>query len=205
MDSITRLRPDNKTAHPPSGGEPVVALASRSPRRLEILEKFGFRTVVVASSFDERTLWRGLPPEEYASCAARGKALGVVQHLPVVAGDTVVVVDGHTLGKPSDAAEAASMLRRLSGREHAVVSAVVLRTGVEVREAVDRSRVLFRDLSEAQIAEYVATGEPLGKAGAYAIQGEGSRLVAGFSGSYWNIVGFPIEIFMRIWRERFPA
>lgn len=201
-----RQRPDNKTARLGSGGKPVVALASQSPRRLEILERFGFHTVVVASSFDERTLWRGLPPEEYVSCAARGKALGAAQQrLPVVAGDTIVVVGRHMLGKPSNAAEAANMLCRLSGREHEVLSAVALRTGADVREAIDRSHVRFRALSEAQIAEYVATGEPLEKAGAYAIQGEGSRLVAGFSGSYWNIVGFPIEAFMQIWKERFPA
>jgi septum formation protein len=112
----------------------------------------------------------------------------------VLAADTVVVVDSEPLGKPADPADAAAMLRRLRGRAHEVMTGVALidaRSGREAAETVT-SRVSMRDYSEAEIARYVATGEPLDKAGAYAIQGIGGALVAGFEGSRSNVVGLPL-------------
>ncbi len=201
----------NSSTRNRSGSEPVlpvdsdrrVALASQSPRRLEILTKFGFLTEVVDSSFDETTLPPNLDPRAHVLSAAHGKALGAVHSLPIVAGDTVVVVDNEILGKPRDAEDASRMLRRLSGRWHQVFSAVALRYRGKLTANADRSGVRFKPLSEQQIQDYIATGEPTGKAGAYAIQGLGSQYIADFSGSYWNIVGFPIEAFMELWESCF--
>ena len=179
---------------------PRVALASQSPRRKTILEQFGFGVEVVGSGFDEAMLSLRRAPEDYVVAAARGKALGAAHSLPIVAGDTIVVLDNEIFGKPSDPAAAAEMLARLSGRTHEVLGAAVLRVGTRTTEALDRTRVTFRPLSAQEIAAYVASQEPMGKAGAYAIQGLGSRLVQEFSGSYWNIVGFPIELFLEMWR-----
>ncbi|MBI3940516.1 MAG: septum formation protein Maf [Acidobacteria bacterium] len=182
----------------------TLALASQSPRRLAILREFGFRPVVIASAFEESALSRELEPDAYALSAARGKALAARHRLPIVAADTVVVVDGEILGKPQDPPDAERMLRLLSGRVHDVLSAVVLRYRGQLREAIDRSQVRFKILADAAIREYIASGEPEGKAGAYAIQGLGSRFVENYLGSYRNIVGFPIEVFMEIWKQTFP-
>jgi septum formation protein len=185
---------------PSAAQAPRVALASQSPRRKAILEQFGFGVEVVVSGFDETMLSRRLAPEDYVVAAARGKALGAAHSLPIVAGDTIVVLDNEIFGKPSDPAAAAAMLGHLSGRTHEVLGASVLRVGTRMTEALDRSRVTFRPMSAEEIAAYVASEEPMGKAGAYAIQGLGSLLVKEFSGSYWNIVGFPIEAFLEMWR-----
>lgn len=203
MDFITRNRRQNSSCFPPVDNNRRVALASKSPRRLDVLRKFGFTTEIVASTFDESNLPRYFDPRTHVLSAARGKAMGATHSLPIVAGDTVVVIDNEILGKPRDGEDAARMLRRLSGRWHQVFSAVVLRYRGTILEAVDRSGVRFKSLSDQQIRDYVATGEPAGKAGAYAIQGLGSHHVEDYAGSYWNIVGFPIEAFMPIWQSLF--
>lgn len=132
-------------------------------------------------------------PEAYGLRVAEDKARACEDSRPALAADTEVVLDGRCLGKPSSEAEAKAMLRSLSGRSHEVLTAVALRDGDEVRTAVVRTEVVFRTLSEDEISRYVATGEPMDKAGAYGIQGLGGALVARLSGSYTNVVGLPLE------------
>ncbi|HEY2933914.1 MAG TPA: nucleoside triphosphate pyrophosphatase [Acidobacteriota bacterium] len=178
-----------------------VALASQSPRRLQILKRFGFNPVIVQTTFQENLLSGALDAENYAVLAARRKAEGALSDLPIVAADTIVVLGRTIFGKPPNADSARQFLSHLSGRWHTVISAVVLKEGERQVQTVDHSRVLFKDLSATQIDRYVASGEPEGKAGAYAIQGLGSELIAEFQGSFWNIVGFPIESFFKLWQS----
>ena len=202
MNPITPQRGADRLADP-LAARPRVALASESPRRVAILQQFGFDVEIIPTAFDEATLSRELAPQAYVLAAARGKALGAFHALPVVAADTIVVVEDSIFGKPADVANACSMLRRLSGRTHQVLSAVALCHQGSLSEGADCSHVTFGPLTKQQIADYVAGGEPFGKAGAYAIQGSAGQYIAGFSGSYWNIVGFPIEVFLRLWDTRF--
>jgi septum formation protein len=116
----------------------------------------------------------------------------------VLGADTIVVVDEEVLGKPRDAADAARMLARLSGRSHEVLTAVAVARGGQVRAALERTRVWFSSLSDDEIAAYVATGEPLDKAGAYAIQGLASRFIPRIEGSYANVVGLPVTAVVEI-------
>jgi septum formation protein len=173
-------------------------LASASPRRTELLRGAGIPHDVLPADVDEQPL----PGEGGVALAQRlaaAKAAAVAERLSgpalVLAADTVVVIDGVLLGKPADGAEAETMLRALSGRGHEVVTAFALRgvdpAGPSILQAV-RTQVRFRVLHEAEIRGYVATGEPLDKAGAYGIQGRGAGLVLGISGSYSNVVGLPL-------------
>lgn len=178
----------------------MIYLASRSPRRRLLLEQIGVRHRTLAVDVPET--WRaGEPPETYVRRVAREKAIhgrahpGAGEALPVLAADTAVVLDGEVLGKPRDADEASRMLRRLSGRQHVVLSAVVL-TGAgreaALRERLSRTRVWFRDLDERECAAYCASGEPLDKAGAYAIQGLAAAFVRRIDGSYSGVMGLPL-------------
>ncbi len=172
-----------------------VVLASASPRRRELLNRAGVTVDVRSADVDETPL-DGEEAGAMARRLARSKAErvleGLVEPAVVVAADTVVVRDGVILGKPRDEAEACAMLGSLSGRAHEVITgyAVIAPTG-EVVEAATTA-VRFRPLSEALIREYVATGEPMDKAGAYGIQGIGAKLVVGIDGSYTNVVGLPL-------------
>lgn len=166
-------------------------LASASPRRRELLAAAGLVFEVRPAEVDE-TPGPQEPPRRYALRVATAKALAV-EGERVLAADTIVVLDGEILGKPTDATDAAQMLRRLAGRAHTVMTAVVLREGRRLRRRLIRTRVHFRPLSEVEIAAYVATGEPLDKAGAYGIQGRGGALVDRVSGSYTNVVGLPLR------------
>ncbi|RMG28344.1 MAG: septum formation inhibitor Maf [Gammaproteobacteria bacterium] len=175
---------------------PVVVLASASPRRRELLHQIGvpFRQDVVAIDESPRP---GEAPRAHVLRLARAKAEAVVAAgraggLPVLGADTVVVIDGEILGKPSDADQARAMLRRLSGRAHEVLTAVAVSDGRRRAEAVSVSRVYFRDLTEAEITAYWATGEPADKAGAYAIQGRGAVFVRRLEGSHSGVVGLPL-------------
>jgi len=179
-------------------------LASASPRRRELLGTLGVEFDVVPSGLSER-----LAPGQLRDSVARlalGKARAVARQRPgavVLGADTVVVVDGEALGKPADADEARGMLRRLRGRAHEVITAVAVvdgRSGRERAEAVV-TRVFMADYDELDIARYVATGEPLDKAGAYAIQERGAGLVAGFAGSYTNVIGLPLAVTRRLLAE----
>jgi septum formation protein len=169
-------------------------LASRSPRRADLLAAAGFRFEIAPVEVDEARR-DGEAPDVYVSRVAEAKSAAVDIVDPaaaVVAADTVVVIDGRILGKPADAGDAADMLRRLSGRSHEVVTGVVVRVGERRLSRVERTRVTFLPLGEGDIAWYVSTGEPFGKAGAYAIQGLASRFVDRVEGSYTNVVGLPV-------------
>jgi septum formation protein len=177
----------------------TIALASASPRRRELLASLGLRVVVVPSAYDEVPL-TGVSPVELALRHARGKASGAApsDHL-IVAADTVVDVDGESLGKPADVAEARAMLRRLSGREHVVHTAFALRddrTAASLCEVVS-ARVRFADLDEEALGAYAASGDGLDKAGAYGIQGFAATLVERIDGDYFTVVGFPLAAFAK--------
>ena len=174
-----------------------LVLASTSPRRAEVLADAGFTFEVVAARVDEsrRT---GEQAEAYvrrlAEAKARAVAGGVNPPAIVIAADTVVVMDGEVLGKPASADDAGRMLRRLSGRTHQVLTglAVLKIPGGATRVEIETTQVTFAPLTEAEIEAYVASGEPLDKAGAYAIQGRGGRFVARVEGCYFNVVGLPL-------------
>ena len=171
-------------------------LASRSPRRADLLTSAGYDFEVAPADIDERLL-DGETPAAHVRRLAREKAALVARDHPtsiVLGADTVVVVDGVVLGKPADDADAAGMLGRLSGRTHDVLTGVALHTGNGQRCEVERTQVTFRTLIAAEIAWYVGSGEPVGKAGAYAIQGRASRFVTRIEGSYTNVVGLPISL-----------
>ena len=174
-------------------------LASSSPRRQEILRQAGYEFDIRPSSVPEEALARETP-EHFVRRLAREKALEVAAESPagslVLGADTAVVVSGQILGKPLDGADASRMLSMLSGRPHQVLTGVCLAQAphriLAVRHAA--TQVWFRRLAEAEIRDYVASGEPLDKAGAYAIQGRASRFVTRIAGCYFNVVGLPISL-----------
>lgn len=179
-------------------------LASASPRRAELLRAAGFQFEVMPADVDEQP-WPDEAADPYVRRVALDKARVVALAAPdgiVLAADTSVVVDGAILGKPSDPADAARMLRRLSGRTHEVLTGVAMLGPAGTRVESSFSHVRFNALSEAEIAWYVASGEPADKAGAYAIQGLGSRFVEEVDGSYSNVVGLPVALVYRMLREQ---
>ncbi len=177
-----------------------LVLASASPRRRELLAQIGVRCLIDVADIDETPLL-GEAPADYVARLALAKARAVqhrrrqssgAQDLPVLGADTTVVQSEHLLGKPADAAEARTMLARLSGAEHDVLTAVALVAGEQESVRLSRTRVFFRTLSADVIARYVESGEPMDKAGAYGIQGLGGALVARIEGSYSGVVGLPL-------------
>jgi len=182
----------------------MLVLASASPRRQELLRKAGIAFTVQPAEIDETPL----PGESARACAerlARDKALAIARSRPddvVLGADTVVVVDDQILGKPTDGEDAARMLRLLSGRTHEVITGVcVVAPNREVSVGSETTQVTFTELSEDDIREYVATGEPMDKAGAYAIQGIASRWIPRIEGDYSNVVGLPIALVYRMLRQ----
>ena len=179
-----------------------LTLASASPRRAELLASAGFSFDTAPANVDE-TPGEGEAPAAYTLRVARDKAMEVVRNgsvagALVLAADTEVVAGGRILGKPADAADARRMLQLLSGRMHEVITAVVvLASGVERTEVIT-TRVWFTELSPAEIDWYVASGEPMGKAGGYAIQGRGARFIERIDGSWSNVVGLPIAAVHRL-------
>jgi nucleoside triphosphate pyrophosphatase len=174
----------------------MLYLASQSPRRRQLLEQIGVAFQVIDVAVPELR-GAGESPRHYVSRVARDKALAGLAAAAdpraiVLGSDTEVVLDDEVFGKPADAADAAAMLRRLSGRTHEVISAVWAVDGHHQDSEVSVSRVRFASLDEATIANYVATGEPFGKAGAYAIQGRGGVLVEHLEGSYTGVMGLPV-------------
>jgi septum formation protein len=180
----------------------MIVLASQSPRRSEILQHAGIPFVAKPANVDE-TARPGESPEDYVKRVARDKAMAAVAapEEVVLGADTVVVIDGEILGKPADTADAARMLGLLAGREHEVLTGICLRRGVEMVIDCARTRVWFMPLTREQIAEYVASGEPMDKAGAYAIQGLASKFIERIEGSYTNVVGLPIEVVQQVLRN----
>ena len=192
---------------------PHLLLASASPRRREILEAAGIAFEVSPSSIEERQR-EGELPDVFACRVAEEKALDVLTRVGsareavVLGADTIVVIDGLTLGKPADAADVTRMLRLLSGREHRVLTAVCLarrassETSREANILTDvrmvSTTVKFAVMTDREIDAYVATGEPFDKAGAYAIQGRASKFVEWIHGDYFNVVGLPISLVYRM-------
>jgi septum formation protein len=176
-----------------------IYLASRSPRRGELLGQIGVTFEVLPSDVDEAVL-ADEAPEHYVMRLARAKAAMCVQHLathgmpsrPVLAADTTVCIDGLILGKPENDADAAAMLRRMSDRWHVVHTAIALATRERVEVALSSTQVELAPLTDAEIAAYVASGEPRDKAGSYGIQGLAGTFVRRIEGSYSGVMGLPI-------------
>ena len=182
---------------PPS----VLVLASASPRRAELLRAAGIPFEVAVADVDE-TPRAGEAPDAYVQRLAADKAMRVAAVHPgrlVLGADTTVVVDGDVLGKPGTPAEAGHMLARLSGRTHVVLTGVCLvDTHGRTQSDVVTTTVVFRSLSQAEIDEYVASGEPMDKAGAYAIQGSARQFITTIDGDHDNVVGLPLAIVRRL-------
>lgn len=187
----------------------ALVLASQSPRRAEILRAQELAFTTVPAHVDESALENEAPGPHVGRLALeKARTIAPAHRESVVLGcDTVVVIDDEILGKPEDQAQARAMLRRLSGRTHVVYSALALVCTALDREAVslDTTRVRFHELTAAQIAAYVQTGEPMDKAGAYGIQGRGAMMVAGIDGCYFNVMGLPLQALRRAWNELFDA
>ena len=181
----------------------LLILASASPRRAEILRSLGIPFRVRPANVPEDPL-PGETAEEAAARLAAAKASHIAEREPeawVLAADTLVFLDGLILGKPRDAADAVAMLRRLSGREHGVVTALHLTRGsAKGMGHVEISRVRFAPMDEAEIAWYAATGEPADKAGAYGVQGLGARFIEEIHGSFTNVMGLPARAVYRLLR-----
>jgi septum formation protein len=171
----------------------MLILASGSPRRREILSSAGIEHVVRPADVDEAIL-PGEDPASYVRRLARAKSEAAATGIKdlVLGADTVVVVDGLILGKPADRDDARRMLALLAGREHEVITGICLRGGTTVIEDAETTRVRFVPLSPEEIEAYVASGEPMDKAGAYAIQGLAAKFVDRVEGCYFNVVGLPV-------------
>ena len=170
-------------------------LASSSPRRQAFLNQLGIRFRIAVPDIDEQPR-RGESPYAYARRAARDKARAVAARVGggpvIVAADTIVVLGRTILGKPKHAADARRMLKLLSGRDHKVITGVCALRGTKMRNFAVSTDVVFKELTGREIGFYVKSGEPMDKAGAYAIQGIGSFLVRAIRGSYTNVVGLPV-------------
>ena len=175
---------------------PPIVLASRSPRRRQLLEMLGLEVVVAASEIQELRLPRETP-EAYARRLARDKARAVPGEL-VLGADTIVVIDDQVLEKPADADDAARMLLRLQGRRHDVITSVCLVANGREYEAQDKTAVYFRPMDEGSINAYVATGEPMDKAGGYGIQGYGAALVERIEGDFFGVMGLPLRLVIEL-------
>lgn len=179
-------------------------LASASPRRQEICEKLGL-SFTVCPAQHEPAVDPSLSVEEAILKVARAKAKEVAAlhpQQPVLGADTAVIADGEVLGKPRDAADARAMLRRLAGKAHRVVTAVWLCDGLCSEGFWDSTEVRFAPMSEQEIAEYVASGEPMDKAGAYAVQGGAMRFITGLHGDFYTVMGLPSARLYAFLKER---
>lgn len=174
-----------------------IILASKSPSRFGVLKQLGLEFKAIESPFAES--WNNPDPLELVKEHAIGKARAVAplyNNSIIIGADTIAVFEGELLGKPKDQEHAVKMLRKLSGKTHSMLTCICTidtKTGQEVIDTAE-TKVVFENLSEQDIQGYVATGEPLGKAGAYAIQGRGAALVKSVEGDYYNIMGLPVSI-----------
>ena len=172
-----------------------LVLASGSPRRRELLEQMGYSGFEVLPAKGEETAPEGLSPDKLVEQLALQKAREVFVLRPdctVIGADTVVVLEGRVLGKPRDEADAMEMLAALSGRSHEVYTGMAVLSGNRVLTHAECTRVDFRPITEGEIAAYVATGEPMDKAGSYGIQGKACVFIRGIVGDYYNVVGLPV-------------
>lgn len=171
-------------------------LASASPRRRELLEMLGVKKLIIRPAKGEEHAPEGASAAEVVMALSRAKALEVASSAPadavVVGADTIVELDGEILGKPHSREEAFAMLRRLSGRGHTVYTGVAAVRGEELLCEAETTRVFFRGLTDSEISAYIATGEPMDKAGAYGAQGLGSLFVERIDGDFFNVMGLPL-------------
>jgi len=176
----------------------MIVLASQSPRRRELLERAGVSFVVRTADIDE-SVQSGETPQQYVRRLAARKAMTVPRAAEecVLAADTTVVADGVILGKPEDAADAVRMLSALQGRSHEVITGICLRYRQDLFIDAAVTRVQFGAMTAGEIEAYVASGEPMDKAGAYGIQGLASRYIIGIEGCYANVVGLPVSLVCR--------
>ncbi|MEO7823521.1 MAG: Maf family protein [Gemmatimonadaceae bacterium] len=182
---------------------PRVILASSSPRRHDLLELIGIRHEVIPANIDESIRGRE-SPTKHAERLAREKAGAIASRDPgsvAIGADTIVLIDKKILGKPANSVDAGSMLRLLSGREHTVVTAVAVARGEAIASAVEKVSVTFRKLSDDEIDAYIATGEPMDKAGAYGIQGYGATIVERIEGDYFAVMGLPLVLLVSLLKE----
>lgn len=175
-----------------------VILASQSPRRRELLGLFRIPFTVRAADIDE-TMDPALPAEQEVARVSRAKAMATPAKAEdvVIAADTIVVCNGKTLGKPKSKEQAVEMLTMLSGRDHQVMTGLTVRKGDTCRTVTEITHLHFRKLSQRKILDYVATGEPMDKAGAYGIQGGAALFVERLDGDYYNVMGLPV---CRLWQ-----
>ncbi len=173
-----------------------IVLASGSPRRKQLLEMLRIPFRVIAPDVDEHVL-RGEKPDAYVTRLSRAKAQAVLPRAPgevILAADTTVVLGGRIFEKPTSPAHAVEMLEQLQGRTHEVLTAVAVAENGRLEQALDVSRVTFRPNTRGVLEEYVATGEPLDKAGAYAIQGLGAPLIERVEGDFFGVMGLPLRL-----------
>lgn len=179
-------------------------LASGSPRRRELLEMLGVPDLTIRPAKGPERATPGAGPEQTVRELSLHKAQEVAQTCApediIIAADTIVYLDGAILGKPRDHDDAVRMLTALSGREHIVYTGVAVLRGGELRQAAERTAVRFRPLTSGEIERYIATGEPMDKAGAYGIQGGAGAFVEGLDGSFENVMGFPVDDVERMLR-----
>ena len=180
-------------------------LASASPRRQELLKLFGLPFTVRVADIDE-TMDPGLPPFDEVGRVSRAKALAIPRETDdiVIAADTIVVCEGKTLGKPRDAEDAKAMLRLLTGRDHQVMTGSTVLRGENRETFTEVTDIHFRDLSENEIARYVASGEPMDKAGSYGIQGGAALFCSHMVGDYYNVMGLPVCRLGMVLRQMAP-
>ncbi len=180
-------------------------LASASPRRKELLEKFGVPFIIRAADIDETMNPENTPYEEVGR-VSRLKAMATSRQADdlVIAADTIVVCEGKVLGKPHDEAEAVEMLRLLSGRDHQVMTGCTVLRGEKSVTFTEVTDIHFRELSEREIARYVASGEPMDKAGAYGIQGGAALFCERMVGDYYNVMGLPVCRLGQVLKEMAP-
>jgi septum formation protein len=196
----------------PESPGPLLVLASQSPRRAELIRRLGLEPEIVPADIDESYVDHEMPAD-HAERLAREKAAAVARgrsEALVVGSDTIVVLGRDVLGKPRDADDAVEMLLRLEGREHEVHTGIAVARQGEIESGVERVRVRFRPLDRSECEAYVATGEPMDKAGAYGIQGFGSALVEGITGDYFAVMGLPVVRMLGLierfgWRYAFGA
>ena len=188
-------------------GLPKLILGSGSPRRAEILTSVGWEFEKRVADIDETPV-DGETPEDYVVRLAREKAEAVARgHYRelVLGADTTVVIDNQIIGKPIDLDDALRMLGMLSGRWHEVLTGVAVTCGGVTRSGIQCTRVKFAAMSEDEV-EFLATmGDPLDKAGAYAVQAQAALFIEGIEGDYWNVVGLPVRLVYQLWRELEPA
>ena len=182
---------------------PKIILASGSPRRAEILTSVGWEFTKVVPDIDESEK-PGEAPDLYVQRLAEGKASAIARRFPgetVLGADTTVVIDGTILGKPMDMNDAKRMLRLLSGRRHEVLTGVAVVGDSDRRVGLQRTAVKFAEMSAAEIEFLAERGDPLDKAGAYAVQAQAALFIEGIEGDYWNVVGLPISLVYRLVRQ----